>query len=161
MNKLSTMILGVLLVLGLSGCITPMVQDAVDAASDQVRLKWAEEWKPALLAEVKDTVAESKDRAVAEMNLQLESYRTKTDGKLESIGVKVENFDTNNDGKVSGTESLALLQEIKARNEENGNPLSWWEIVAALGMAYLPATAGKEFVKSKLNGTGDGSTSQT
>lgn len=160
MNR-SLIILSLLLIFGLSGCISPIVRDAIDAADEQVRLKWAEEWKPALMEEMKDVVAESKDRVIEEMNLQLENYRAKTDGKLESIGVRVENFDSNRDGKVSGAESLALLQEIKARNEEQGSPLSWWEIVAALGMAYLPATSLKEVVKSKLNGAGDGSASQT
>ena len=157
----SPIILSLLLIFGLSGCITPMVQDAVDAASDQIRLKWAEEWKPALLAEVKDTIADGKDRAVDEMSLQLEQYRAQTNGKLESIGIKVENFDRDKDGKVSGVETLELLQAIKAANDEKGSPLSWWEIVAALGMAYLPATAAKEVVKSKLNGIRDGSASQT
>jgi hypothetical protein len=157
MNRLFLIISSFILMFSLNGCVSSIVNDAIDQADEKIRLKWAEEWKPTLLKEVKDTVSEGKELAVKEVSVQIEKYRSQTNGKLERIGVKVEEFDKNQDGKVSGVETLALLKEIKTKNEENGDPLSWWEIVAALAMGYLPATAAKEVVKKKLNGTGDGS----
>ena len=155
MNRLLITIAGLFVALSLNGCVG-VVQDAIDAADEKVRLKWAEEWKPALMAEVKNSLEEGREFAAEQMSVQLESYRAQTNGKIESLGVKVEDFDTNKDGQVSGVESLALLQEIKAKNEEQGNPLEWWEIAAALAMAYVPMTAGKEVLKAKVMGTGKG-----
>lgn len=154
MNRLPAMILGFILMLSLNGCVG-VVQDAIDAADEKVRLKWAEEWKPALMEEVKNTISQGQEFAVDQMSIQLEKYRTQTNGKLEQIGVKVADFDTNKDGRVSGAESLALLKEIKAKNEEQGSPLEWWEIAAALAMTYIPVTGAKEALKAKF-GTGKG-----
>lgn len=156
MNRFFISIAGIFIILSLNGCIGAAVQDAIDAADEKVRLKWAEEWKPALMEEVKNSLEEGQEFAVEQMTVQLDSYRTQTNGKLEQIGVKVSDFDANKDGQVSGAESLALLQEIKAKNEDQESPLEWWEIVAALAMAYVPMTAGKEAIKAKVVGTGKG-----
>lgn len=150
-----------LMVLTLNGCVSSMARDAtqsaIDEAGKQVRLKWSEEWKPALIAEAKTLTQEAKDEAVKSAVLELEKYKKENEGRLERIGVKVENFDTNKDGKVSGSETVALLKEIKAKNDESPNPLEWWEILLAVGAAYVPLTGAKELARKKMNGTGDGS----
>ena len=150
---MSRTLLVLFLLFGLTGCVSDMMQTAVDAAGNEVRLKWAEEWKPALLAEMKDTVKDSKELVVTEMSAQFETYRASTNGKLEQIGVTVENFDRNQDGVISGAETLELLQDIKAKNESNGSPLSWWEIVMALAVGYVPVTSAKELLKKKFAST--------
>ena len=153
MRKIAIM---AVLLFSLSGCISSAISDAVDSADQKVRLKWQEEWKPALLAEVKSTISDTKEAALKEMTVNLEKFRTETTGKLATIGVKVENFDTNGEGRISGAETLALVKEIKAKNDDAPTPLKWWEIIAALGAAYLPLTGAKEMAKSKMAGTGNG-----
>ena len=147
------------LILSMSGCVSTAARDAtaaaIDEADKQVRLKWSEEWKPALIAEAKNLAKDAKDNAVQSALNQLEQYKKENEGKLEKIGVKVDNFDTNNDGRVTGAETLALLKDIREKNEKNGNPLSWWEIMLAVAGAYIPLTGAKEIARKKT-GTGNG-----
>ena len=128
----------------------------VEGVEDRVRLKWAEEWKPAVMEELEKAVAEGKEAAIREALAKVDVYKAEQDAKLASIGVKVEDFDTNMDGSVTGVESLALLQSIKAKNDAAGNPLSLWEIMMAVAAAYVPLTGAKELARKKMNGTGDG-----
>ena len=140
----------------LNGCVSSAVNDAIDSADQKIRNKWNEEWRPALISEVKSTILDSKKIVLTEVKANLEKYQAQTTGKLEKIGVKVENFDENQDGRISGRETLALVREIKAKNDKAPNPLSWWEILLAVGGAYLPLTGAKEMAKSKISGTGNG-----
>jgi hypothetical protein len=148
------------LLLSLNGCVSS-VKDAtaaaVEEAQNQVRLRWAEEWKPALLEEAKTLTQEAKEAAVTTAVIELEKYKASNEGRLERIGLQVENFDTNQDGQVSGGETVELLRAIKEKNEESPNPLEWWEILLAVGAAYVPLTGAKELAKSKISGTGNGS----
>ena len=157
-RNIFNLIFGTLLLLSLNGCISATVKDAtrsaIAEADSQIRLRWAEEWKPALIAEARGLTQEAKEAAVATAVIELEKYKRESEGRLERIGVKVDNFDTNNDGRVSGHESLALLREIQAKNKKSPNPLEWWEILFAVGAAYIPLTGAKELAKSKMNGTG-------
>ena len=50
-----------------------------------------------------------------------------------------------------------MLKEINDKNEDSPNPLEWWEIILALGAAYVPLTGAKELARKKIGGTGDGS----
>jgi hypothetical protein len=147
--------------LSLNGCVSSTVREATAAAvaeaENQMRLHWAEEWKPALLEEAKNLTQEAKEAAVQTAVVELEKYKAENEGRLERIGLQVENFDTNQDGQVSGAESLALLKAIQEKNKDVPNPLEWWEILLAVGAAYVPLTGAKELAKSKMNGTGDGS----
>jgi hypothetical protein len=144
-----------MLMLTMTGCQS-LGSNFVEGMEDRVRLKWAEEWKPAVMEELENAVAEGKEAAIKEALAKVDVYKAEQDAKLESIGVKVSDFDTNKDGSVSGTESLALLQSIKAKNDAAGNPLSLWEIMMAVAAAYVPLTGAKELAKKKMNGTGDG-----
>lgn len=154
------LILALLLTISLTGCVSPAVRSALESVEDHITLKWAGEWKPALQNELDETIDEARQQLLAQAVAQIDGLETKMEGKLETIGVKIDNFDTNQDGRISGGETLALLQEIKSKNDESPNPLSWWEIMLALGAAYIPTTAAKEALKSKMSkmsGTGDGS----
>lgn len=155
MKKLQMLFI-LMLIVGMQGCVTSAVKDAVNTADKQVRLKWSEEWKPALIKEMRDTVVESKEAVLKQSTIELAKLRKDQEDKLKSIGVKVENFDANNDGKISGAETLALVREIKAKNDKSKDPLSWWEILAAVGAAYLPLTGAKEMAKSKISKPGNG-----
>lgn len=136
----------ILLVLCLNGCISNSVQEAIDAADEHARLKWSEEWKPALIAEMRSTVDQAKESIAIEIDGKLLEYR----GKLDTIGVKVEDHDTNQDGRMQVGETLALLRDIKAKNDRAPQPLSWWEIIAAVGAAYLPLTGAKEMTMKAM-----------
>jgi len=148
------LLLILLLIIPLNGCVAPAVRDALQTAEDHITLKWAEKWKPAIRAELDKTIDEAKQQLLAQAVAQIDGLEAKMEGKLETIDVRVENFDTNQDGRVSGMETVALLQEIKSKNDESPTPLSWWEIMLALGAAYIPATAAKETLKSRMNGAG-------
>lgn len=141
----------ILLVLSLQGCVSSMVKDAIDAADEHTRLKWSEEWKPALMEEIKSTGTEAKDAALREAIEKIENYEQLNDEKLRQIGVELDTFDQNQDGRISGQESVQLLQEIKAKNDAAGNPLSWWEIFMIVAGAYVPLTGGKELLRSKIS----------
>jgi len=151
----------------MSGCISAAAKNAtasaIEEADSQVRLRWAEKWKPALIAEAKSLTEEAKaeaikqakgakDAAISSVVLELEKYKRQNEGRLDKIGVKVENFDTNKDGRVSGKESLELLKEIRKKNSESPNPLEWWEILLAVGAAYVPLTGAKELARKKMDG---------
>lgn len=141
----------------MQGCVSSAVKDAIDSADEHVRLKWSEEWKPALIEEIDQAKTEAKDAALREAIEKIDNYKELNDQKLRQIDVRVEDFDSNKDGRITGQESLALLREIKQKNEQNGNPLSWWEIMLLMAGSYLPLTGGKEFLRSKMakKGTGD------
>ena len=149
------------LILSLNGCISSAAREAtasaISEADNQIRLRWAEEWKPALLEEAKNLTVEAKEAAISAAVIELERYKAENEGRLERIGLQVENFDTNQDGQVSGAESLALLKAIQEKNKDAPNPLEWWEILLAVGAAYVPLSGAKELAKSKMNGTGNGS----
>tara|TARA_R100001244_G_scaffold25113_4_gene25579 strand:+ start:41477 stop:41947 length:471 start_codon:yes stop_codon:yes gene_type:complete len=153
MKKIAILIV---LLLTFTGCVSSAVSDAIDSADQKMRLKWQEEWKPQLIAEAKGLAGEAQEAAVAAAVIQLDKYKLESEGKLERIGVKVEEFDANKDGQISGVETLALVKEIKAKNDKSGDPLGWWEILLAVGGAYLPLTGVKELAKKKMSGTGDG-----
>jgi len=151
-------ILAILLVVFLNGCVSSAVRGAIDTAQDHIALKWADEWRPALQEEFDTAITDARQELLARTVTQIDGLEAKLEGKLETIGVRVDDFDTNQDGRVSGAESLELLREIKSKNEDSPNPLAWWEIMLALGAAYVPTTAAKEALKSKMaKGTGDGS----
>lgn len=144
-----------------TGCVSSMVEDAVDAAGDQVRLKWAEEWKPALaselreqmnqgkdvlLSELKAQVSEGKDVVLSQVLERLEAY----DDRLAKMGIDVASHDRDQSGKLEVHEMYGLLREIKEKNENSPQPLSWYEIMVIVAGAYLPTTALKETLKSKM-----------
>ena len=135
-----------LMVLSLNGCVGL----AVDSLEEKIRLKWAEEWKPALTQEMKDAISEGKEVALEQMAHQVDKYRLESSAKLEAIGVKVEQFDTNQDGQVAGPEMVAMLKDIKDKNDKAPKPLTWWEILMAVVAAYVPATGLKEVARKKL-----------
>lgn len=159
MKKITQILLALIFMFSLQGCVSSTVRDAIDTADEHVRLKWSEEWKPALMAEISTASTEAKDAALREAIEKIESYEKLNDEKLRQINVDIKDFDENKDGRITGKESLALLQEIKQKNEKSGNPLSWWEIMLLMAGSYLPMTGGKELLKSKMakKGTGDGS----
>jgi hypothetical protein len=132
------------------GCVSSVVQDAIDAADERVRMKWAEEWKPALIAEVKNSVAEGKDQVLEEMVRRLEAY----DDRLEDIGVDIRSHDTDLDGRIQLNEMYSLVKDIKEKNEKAPQPLSWYEIAIIVAGAYLPTTAVKEGLKSRMKNSG-------
>ena len=144
-----------LLMFMMTGCQS-MGSEFMTGVEEKVRLRWAEEWKPALIEELANAVANGKETAINEVLAKLDTYKAENNAKLDSIGVKVEDFDANQDGKISGAESVALLKEIKTKNDAAGNPLSWWEIAMALAAVYVPLTGAKELARKKLNGTGNG-----
>lgn len=162
--KNANIILLIVLLLPQTGCISAAVEEAVttavSTAEEQMRLRWAEEWRPALAAEAQDLASSAinearlyatnaAENALSSAMIELERYRAENEGRLERIGVQVEEFDANNDGQVTGAESLALLQDIRSKNAASEDPLAWWEILLAVGGAYIPLTTAKEALKSK------------
>lgn len=129
----------------LSGCISSSVQEAIDAADEHARLKWSEEWKPALIAEVKSTISETKDNIIDQMAAKLETYSS----KLDKIGVDPKKFDSDNSGELELAELVPLMKEIKAKNDQSSNPMPFWEIMLAVGATYLPLTGAKEMLLKK------------
>lgn len=128
------------------GCISSAVQDAIDTADERVRMKWAEEWKPALIAEIKSSVIEGKDQVLGEVLERLEHY----DDRLREIGVDAQSHDVDMDGRLQLSEVYSLVKDINEKNKNAPQPLNWYEIAAIVAGAYLPTTALKEGLKSKM-----------
>lgn len=162
---MKNLVILLILLLPMTGCVSSMVQDAIDAADERIRLKWAEEWKPDLQNELKGVVGDSKDALLEQVLSKLDSQEDKIQAKLDAVNIRLKDFDSDGDGSVTGMETLALVRELKAAKDQNGNPLSWAEILGAVVLGYGGTTAGKEWVRSRLvkngnghaNGTGDGS----
>jgi hypothetical protein len=142
----------------LTGCVSGMVQDAIDAADERVRLKWAEEWRPALEGELLESLAESQGFVLDRMLVELEGQEEQIEARLAAVNVRIEDFDEDQDGLVTDAEALTMVNELRQATDEHGNPLGWYEILMAVILGYGGTTAGKEWVKSKMtSGTGDGS----
>lgn len=152
-NKLFNLIVGALLLISLNGCVSAtkdVTAAALEEAESKMRLKWAEDWRPALMKEAQELAIDAKEAAVTAAVVELEKYKLENEGRLAQIGIQVENFDLNQDGQISGAETLALLKEIKNKNESSPNPLEWWEILLAVGAAYVPLTGAKELARSRM-----------
>lgn len=140
----------IFLILPLTGCVGSAVENAINTADQQIRLKWSEEWKPALLAEVKETADDTKKEAIQAALDKIELLQDSNEEKLAKLEIQLEDFDSNKDGKLQTGETLALIQELKTKNDAMGNPLSWWDMLIIVASAYLPLTGTKELLKSKL-----------
>jgi hypothetical protein len=143
-----------ILLLWLSACVSGCAA-TIDSVQEHVQDKWNNEWKDALLTEVKSTagelVEEGKDEALQQMITRLEAYDANIQSKLTALNVDINSHDTNNDGKMQLAETLALVKDIKEKNEKSPTPMNWWEIALIVAGAYLPTTAVKETLKSKIS----------
>jgi hypothetical protein len=148
-------IAAVVLMVSMTGCQS-FGSGFVEGVEEKVRLKWAEEWRPAIEAELASELAEAKESVLNATTAQIELQEEKTKARLASVNVRIEDYDRDQDGKVTGAESAELLAALKAARDEDGKPLNWIEILMAVVLGYGGTTAGKEWVKSKMTGTGDG-----
>lgn len=139
-----------LTVLSTTGCVSSMIDNAMDAAQEQVRLRWAEEWRPALMEQLNREIETVRNNTLSEAVERIENFEDQTDTKLESIGLKFENYDGDSDGRLQIGEAVTLLRDIKTKNDAAGNPLSWLDILMIVIGGYLPSTAAKEFLKGKI-----------
>lgn len=145
----------VLAILMTAGCQS-VGNDIVNGVEEKIRLKWAEEWKPALKAELQNTLDDASDAVLKEAYIRLEHQEEKMQAKLESVNIKLEDYDTNKDGSVSGVQEVtALVKDLKESRDKDGKPLSWIEILMAVILGYGGTTTGKEILRSKMNGNGD------
>lgn len=119
MKTLYTLIVALML-FTTSGC--SMVEDAVAA-------KWKDEWKPLVLQELKMTGLELKDEVLKEAQEQL-------DTRLAKLDVDPSRNDWNQDGKLQWDEGLALLKEMKAKNDQSPEPYSLIELAALFAAIY-------------------------
>ena len=138
-----------MLFLPLVGCQS-LGSEFVAGAEEKLRLKWAEEWKPALQEEMAKGLDSAKESVLKETAAQIELQESVITAKLESVNVRLLDFDKNNDGKVTGEESAALLMALKDAKDKDGKPLGWYEILMAVVLGYGGTTAGKEWVKSRM-----------
>ena len=128
----------------------------VDGAEERIRLRWAEEWRPAIEAEIASELANAKESVLAQTEAQILLQEAKINADLQSVNIRMEDFDKDKDGLVTGAESVRFATALKAAKDENGDPLDWYQVVMAVVLGYGGTTAGKEGVKSKMKGTGDG-----
>lgn len=150
-------LIALFLVVNLNGCVSGMVQDAIDAADEHVRLKWAEEWKPALEKEVAESLSGSKDYILERALTAVEGQEERLVARLDQLNIKMEDFDEDKDGLVTDSEVLVMINELRQAKDADGKPLGWYEILMAVVLGYGGTTAGKELIKSKIKkGTGSG-----
>ena len=149
-KKLALILILISSTVGCKAFTSGMLEDA----EQHLRLKWAEEWKPSLKNEVAESISKTKDVVLSQVLDALEHQESNIDARLASVNVQLENFDSNKDGYVTGAESLQLLKQLKEAKDEDGNPLSWPEILMAVILGYGGTTAGKEWVKSKMTPNG-------
>ena len=142
-------IFGLILMLSLTGCAS-MVQNAVDAADAHVRLKWSEEWKPALKDELFSSLSEVQRTALEKTLDTIEEKEMDLEKRLAEFDVRLEDYDKDKDGYVTSTEVATMVSDLSSKGVE------WIDILLAVILGYGGTTAGKEFLKHKLRGTGDG-----
>lgn len=136
--------------LSTTGCVSSMIDSAMNEAQEQVRLRWAEEWRPALMTQLNQEIETVRNNTLSEAVERIENFEAQSNTKLESIGLRFENYDGNSDGRLQIGEAVALLRDIKTKNDAAGNPLSWLDILMIVIGGYLPSTAAKEFLKGKI-----------
>lgn len=112
-----------------TGCVSGMVDDAVEAAEDKLYQKWTEEWSPALMDKVEVELLTMKDQVI-------ERIDEDTQAKFDRLGVDAASHDRNADGSLQADEAITLLAEMKAANDAQGNPYSILELMAAFGVVY-------------------------
>lgn len=144
MNKY--IIIAILTLILTPGCKS-VGSNFVEGVEDKIKLKWVEEWKPSLEAQLFDSLANAKETILKEANSKLELQEEKVKSKLAELNVKLEDFDRNGDGRVTGLESAELVAELKSKH---GNEIDWYQILLAVIVGYGGTTAGKEWIKSKL-----------
>lgn len=150
MNRFAVLFI---LMVSLTGCQS-LGAGFVEGAEEKIRLKWAEEWKPALQAEITDSLTDARQELLTQVNNQLELQEVETRARLDSVNVRLEDFDKDADGKVTGTESAELVAALVAAKDSDGKPLNWYEILMAVILGYGGTTAGKEWIKSRMKVNG-------
>lgn len=143
-----------ILLLSLTGCKS-IGSSFVEGAEEKLRLKWSEEWQPALKDELTESMDHVKDSILKETYAQIERQEEKIMDRLESVNVKLEDYDRNQDGRVTGVETIELVAALRAAQEpQGGTPLGWFEILSAVILGYGGATGAKEVIKSKMKNNG-------
>lgn len=137
------------MLLPLTGCES-IGSNFVDGAEERIRLKWSEEWQPALKDELAKSMDNVKDSILKETYSQIELQEQKLMSRLESVNVKLEDYDHNKDGRVTGSEAVELTAALRAAQDSQGKPLDWLEILGAVIIGYGTTTAGKEYLKSRM-----------
>jgi hypothetical protein len=143
------------LVLSMTGC-QGIGSDFVSGAEEAIRLKWAEEWKPALKAELTSSMSSAQDALLVKVTSDLEHQEEVLTNRLASVNIRIEDFDKNKDGNVTGAETTEFVAALKSAKDEDGNSLGWYEMLMAVVLGYGGTTGAKEWMKSKMGGTGNG-----
>lgn len=134
-----------------TGCVSSMVNDAIDTAEERLYEKFEEQWTPHLLNKVELEMAGFKEAVI-------ERVDKNTQDKLDRLEIDLRDHDANQDGTLQWQEGIGLLREMKKKNDEQGSPFSLWELLLAFAGVYGGGSMVKGGVRmvNKRNGTGDG-----
>lgn len=121
-----------------TGC-SSIVDNAVDAADAKLRLKWSEEWRPAVLAEAKSLGDEALKAALDSATQKLQNSVDLQTAKLDTLGV------------AKNADPLVTLKDALVANSQKPpeQQLPFMEIVLAVAAAYVPITTAKEVLLKK------------
>lgn len=124
-------------ILAMTGCsslASSLTRDSIDAADAKLRLKWAEEWKPAVLAEAKSLGDDALQAALNAATTKLQSSVDLQTAKLDALGV------------AKNANPLVTLKDAIGANAQKppAQQLPFWELALAVAAAYLPLTTAKE-----------------
>lgn len=126
--------------------ITLLSSTGCSVVENAVAEKWKDEWKPIVMQELKVASLELKDDL-------LDEAKKEVDARFKKLDVDPAKADWNQDGKYQWDEAVALIREMKAKNDKLPQPFSLIELVALFAAVYGGGSAlkgGARMVAKKM-----------